>query len=102
MNRYSVYGSLTAVPGKREELQRYLLEAADGMEHVEGNYCYIVGVADEEPDNVYVFEVWESKEAHEASLELDVFRQLINKARPIIAGMQDYPNLRIVGGKATF
>lgn len=102
MNRYSVYGSLTAVPGKGSELEGYLLEAAEGMKHVEGNYCYIVGVNDEEPDAVYVFEIWENKEAHEASLELDVFRQLIGKARPIIAGMQDYPNLRIIGGKATF
>ncbi|MGX7145182.1 putative quinol monooxygenase [Facklamia languida] len=102
MNRYSVYGSITAHPGKGEELQGYLLEAARGMEALDSCYCYIVGIHEEEPDDVYVFEVWENQDAHQASLQLPVFQQLIEKAKPIIAGMNDYPNLTIIGGKASF
>ena len=102
MKRHSVYGSLTAQPGKGEELRGYLLEAAREMEQMEDCYCYIVGVKDDEPDSVYVFEVWESPDAHRASLSMDVFRNLIEKAKPIIVDMQDYPSLTILGGKAKF
>lgn len=102
MNRYSVYGSITAQPGKGEELQGYLLEASRGMEALDSCYCYIVGIHEEEPDAVYVFEVWENQDAHQASLQLPVFQQLIEKTKPIIAGMNDYPNLTIIGGKASF
>ena len=102
MERYSVYGNIIAQEGKVEELKSYLLEAAAGMETVEGCYCYIVGVNPDEENAVYVFEVWENEEAHQASLQLENVRQLIEKAKPIIAGMNSYPNLTIVGGKASF
>ena len=102
MERYSVYGNIIAQEGKVEELKNYLLEAATGMEKVAGCYCYIVGVNPEETNAVYVFEVWENEEAHQASLQLENVRQLIEKAKPIIAGMNSYPNLTILGGKANF
>ncbi|MGO4937952.1 putative quinol monooxygenase [Fundicoccus sp. Sow4_H7] len=102
MQRYAVNRSTTATPGKGEELQRYLLEDAEGMLAVDNCYCYIVGVNEDEPDKVFAYEVWEDAAAHQASLQMDVFRQLINKAKPIIAGMEDYPDLTIIGGKATF
>lgn len=102
MNRHSVYGSLTAQAGKGEELLGYLLEAASEMEQLDTCYCYIVGVKDDEPDIVYVFEVWDSPNAHQASLSIDVFANLIAKAKPIIVGMDSFPFLRIVGGKAKF
>ncbi|MBG9987743.1 antibiotic biosynthesis monooxygenase [Aerococcaceae bacterium DSM 111176] len=99
MERFSVNGSLTAAPGKRDELLQYLLEAAQEMEQVENCYIYSVGIDPEDDAKVYVYEVWEDQDAHQASLTLDVFRNLIEKAKPIIAGMDDYPNLIIKGGK---
>ena len=102
MNRYSVNGSLTAMEGKRDELLGYLLKAAEEMEQVPDCYCYIVGVDPEDQNKVYVFEVWESAQAHLASLELEVFKELIRQAKPIIVGMDSYPSLSIRGGKAQF
>lgn len=96
---YSTNGYIKAIDEKRDELLDYLLEAAEEMKNVEKCYCYIVGVNDQEPDNVYVYEVWESEEAHEASLTLPVFRELIEKAKPIISDLKSYPELRIYGGK---
>lgn len=102
MDKYSVYGNIVAKPGHGDELLGYLLEAAEGMQAVDNCYCYIVGINPDEADTVYVFEVWENEAAHQASLQMPVFRELINKAKPIIAGMNDYPNLVIKGGKARF
>lgn len=102
MERYSVNGKLMASSGNGPMLRQYLLEAAAGMEAVDNCYCYIVGVNQEEPDAVYIYEVWENQAAHRASLELDVFRKLIEKAKPIIVSMSNDPDLTIIGGKATF
>lgn len=99
MELFSVNGSLSAAPGKRDELLQYLLEAAEEMEHVENCYIYSVGIDPEDNAKVYVYEVWEDQAAHQASLQLDVFKNLITKARPIITDMADYPNLVIKGGK---
>ncbi|MBG9984932.1 antibiotic biosynthesis monooxygenase [Aerococcaceae bacterium DSM 111022] len=99
MERFSVNGSLSAAPGKRDELLQYLLEAAREMEQVENCYIYSVGIDPEDDAKVYVYEVWKNQAAHQASLTLDVFKNLIEKAKPIIIGMDDYPNLVIKGGK---
>lgn len=97
--KYSINGYIKAISSKREELLGYLLEAAEEMENVEKCHIYIVGIYDEEPDNVYVYEVWENEEAHKASLTLPVFQALIQKARPIIAALESYPALKVYGGK---
>lgn len=60
----------------------------------------IVGTNPDEPEAVYIYEVWESAAAHAASLQMPVFAALIQKARPMIAGMEDLPSLQIHGGKA--
>lgn len=97
--KYSINGYITAMTGKREELLKYLLEAAHEMKHLTTCQCYIVGTQDDEPDNVYVFEVWDSEEAHKVSLTLPIFQELIQKAKPIIAGLKSFPALKIHGGK---
>lgn len=99
MDRFGVNGKLSAKEGKRDELLNYLLEASKEMENVKGCYIYSVGISKEDPSGVYVYEVWENEEAHKNSLTLDVFRNLIEKAKPIITGMESYPDLEIKGGK---
>lgn len=100
MQKYGVQGKLTAQPGHGEELLALLLQAAQGMEAVEGCDCYIVGADPKEPDSVWVWEVWQDEAAHQASLEMPVFQQLIAQARPILAGMENQPDLVVMGGKA--
>lgn len=72
------------------------------MEAVDNCYCYFVGVNEEEPDAVYMHELWENQAAHRASLALDVFKNLIEKAKPLIVTMSNDPDLIIIEGKASF
>ena len=97
---YAVNGKLTALPGEGEKLLAVLLDAAKGMEHVDGCLCYIVGTDENKPEHVWVYEVWVNEAAHQASLQLPVFQALIEKAKPLIAGMENLPSLVIHGGKA--
>lgn len=102
VERYSINGKLVASVGMGPLLSQYLLEAAAAMEAVTNCYCYIVGTNKEEPDAVYVYEVWENQAAHRASLELPIFKALIAKAKPLIVAMSNEPALTIIGGKAHF
>ena len=51
-----------------------------------GCLLYEVGVNDEQPDTVFVLELWTSAEAHRASLELPEVQESIAAARPLLSG----------------
>ncbi len=53
----------------------------------------------DEADAVWVTEVWVDKAAHDSSLEPEEIRALIQRARPLIAGMSDRTELKVHGGK---
>lgn len=48
---------------------------------------YEVGVSDDDPDTVFVSELWVSAEAHRASLQLESVRSTIAEARPLLSGV---------------
>ena len=78
-------GSLGAAPGKRDELVAHLLRPNAALAEA-GCLLYDVGVNDDEPDMVYVVELWTSAEAHRASLDLPGVRASIESARPLLSG----------------
>ena len=78
-------GTLGALPGKRDELVVLLTRRSDALEAV-GCLAYEVGVNDEEPDVVFVVELWTSADAHKASLALPEVRESIEAARPLLSG----------------
>jgi quinol monooxygenase YgiN len=75
------------------ESRRQLLERNSGC------IQYIVSTSDE-PEAVWVCEVWTNVAAHDASLEPEDIQALIQEARPLIAGMSDQTQLTVQGGKA--
>ena len=77
-------GTLGAKPGARDALVALLTERNDALQEA-GCSLYEVGVGDD-PDTVYVVEVWASAEAHRASLELPAVRDAVARARPLLSG----------------
>lgn len=96
--KYGLFGKFTAQPGKRDELQDILLQASQLLERNEDCIHYVISTSDE-PNAIWVSEVWNSKEAHDASLEPEDIRALIQKAMPLIASMSDQTELHVAGGK---
>ena len=96
---YGVNGKLVAKEGEGKTLLAYLLRAAKELDKVDNCFCYSVGTNEDEPEAVYVYEVWADAKAHKDSLTLPAVQKLIADARPIIADMVSYPNLDIHGGK---
>lgn len=78
-------GTLGALPGKRDELVAHLSRRNDALAEV-GCLLYEVGTNDEQPDTVFVVEVWENADAHRASLQLPEVRTAIEAAKPLLSG----------------
>lgn len=96
---YGLFGKFTAQPGQREALLGHLREAAAQMEAVEGCLIYIVGRATDDPDGIWISEVWRSQAEHQGSLALPATQALIAAARPLIAGMSGRVEYEPLGGK---
>ncbi|MBP7704611.1 MAG: antibiotic biosynthesis monooxygenase [Caulobacter sp.] len=81
--KYGLFGKMTAAPGKRDELLGYL-QAGTGR--MPGNILYVLSTSEAEPDAIFIYEVWETRQHHADSLKLPAVQAAIAKARPIIAG----------------
>lgn len=99
MSKFGLYGKFTVEESAREELANILLEAAESMNSLESCEVYIVSTSDDEPNAVYVFEVWSNEDAHQASLMLESTQNLIKRAKPIITGAERISTLNARGGK---
>ena len=98
-NKYGLYGKFQAQAGKGKELGEILLKAANLMENAKGCRLYIVNKTADNPDGIYVIEVWDSKEDHDNSLKLPGVRELITQAMPILDGKPEGITLEVLGGK---
>lgn len=92
---YGLIGQMNAVPGKRDELIAILLA---GVSVMPGCLSYVVAKDPTDPDALWVTEVWDRRESHEASLALPSVKEAIAKGRPLIAGFGERFETEPVGG----
>ena len=92
---YGLIGKITAKPGMREDLIDILRAGTGAMP---GCRAYIVAEDRKDPDAIWFSEVWDSKEAHDASLSIPEVREAIAKGRPMIAGFETTAETRPVAG----
>ena len=78
-------GTLGTQPGKRDELVARLTNRNDVLRGL-GCTLYEVGTNDQQPDTVFVVEVWDSAAAHQASLQQPEVLAAITEARPLLNG----------------
>lgn len=99
MSGFGLLGKFTVQEGERETLVEILLEAAGSLKEVNECEVYQVSISEEEPNSVYVYEVWSNESAHQASLSLDATQTLISRAKPIMTGAERVCTLMTKGGK---
>ncbi|MGI9204457.1 MAG: putative quinol monooxygenase [Woeseiaceae bacterium] len=83
MTLYGLIGKMEIVPGHRDELIEILV---DGLKDMPGCLSYIVARDPEDPNGVWVTEVWDSKSSHTASLGLPSVQDAISRGKPLISG----------------
>jgi len=92
---YGLIGKIRSVPGQRDVLASILIAGTTAMP---GCLSYVVAADSADPDALWVTEVWESSDAHRASLSLPAVQQAIGKGKPLIASFGERFETRPIGG----
>jgi quinol monooxygenase YgiN len=96
---YLLHGSLSAKPGHAGELANLLITASQLVSTSPGCKLYAISQDAQQPDVVFVTEIWETKQDHANSLQQPGVIQLIQKAMPIIDKQPEKgQELSILGG----
>ena len=93
---FASYGRLGVKAGERDRVAAILIRPLADLEAV-GCLLYEVGVSGDDPDGVHVIELWESQEAHRASLELESVRAAMAEAMPLLDGAPAGSQFEVVG-----
>jgi quinol monooxygenase YgiN len=75
---------MMTVPGKRDALTRILIEGTTAMP---GCLSYIVAKDLTDENAIWITEVWDSRESHDASLSLPAVKSAIAAGRSMISGV---------------
>ena len=93
---YGLIGKMKAITGQRDALVAILLDGVSGMP---GCLSYIVAQDPADADAIWVTEVWDSKDSHEASLSLPSVRDAITRGKPLIASFEQFVETVPMGGQ---
>lgn len=91
---YGLIGQIRAMEGRRDELAGILA----GIGAMPGCRSYVVAIDASDPQVIWVTEVWDSAEAHSASLTLPAVQAAIERGRPLIAGFDSRVETEPIGG----
>lgn len=92
---YGLIGKMVAAPGQRDALIAILLEATTDMP---GCLNYVVAKDPADVNVIWITEIWDSKQSHQASLLLPAVQQAIAQANPLIAHFDPPTITEPVGG----
>ena len=92
---YGRIGSMSATPGRRDDLIAILTEAVPNMP---GCLSYVVAKDAKDENTIWITEVWDSKESHDASLSLPSVRKAISAAKPMISAFGNQVITTPMGG----
>ena len=95
---YAMTGRLLAQKGRRSELIDILKQAAYLVGEIPQCRLYVVNEDLSNESHVWIYELWDDKDSHDASLGNEQVRALIADARPLLACAPDGAELRAVGG----
>lgn len=98
MSRVARYGRLAARPGKGAELGELLVAAGDALAEVAGCELYLVSRQADDPDVVWVTELWRSRDDLDASLRDIAGSEQVAAAMALVAEPRMI-ELDLLGGK---
>lgn len=93
---YGLIGSFKAHMGERDTLIALMSAHVADMP---GCLSYIIAKDPQEPETIWVTEVWDSEESHKASLQIPAVKDTIKHALPLIAEFGMSKVTTPIGGK---
>lgn len=99
MSQYLLHGKLTAKQGAKATLLNILIAASKLVATAKGCKLYVIGFDQGENEDVFITEIWDSKEDHDNSLKVEGVRELIMQAMPLLDGQPTKgQEINILGG----
>lgn len=92
---YGLIVKMGAVPGKRDALIAILTESTTAMP---GCLSYVVAKDLADENEIWITEIWDSKESHDESLSLSGVASAISAGRSMIAGVGMSVSTEPIGG----
>lgn len=89
---------MVAVPGKGSVLAGALLRVAEGLRGSPGCELYVVNLTADEPDVVWVTEIWVDEESSDRALSGDLGEVGIGQVVELLAGPPELVELTPLGG----
>jgi quinol monooxygenase YgiN/mannose-6-phosphate isomerase-like protein (cupin superfamily) len=84
MSRVGRYAKFTAKPGQGDALAERMLNVAEGLRAVPGCELYVINRAADDPETIWVTEVWRSQEELDASLETEEAKASISEVLALV------------------
>jgi quinol monooxygenase YgiN len=96
---HSLLNRLTAKTGQRQRVVEILLESGRLFDDNEACLLYLVSESQDDPNLIWVVDLWTNKEAHAEALMAPELRPYVEQAMPLLEGMPEQIEVRPVGGK---
>jgi quinol monooxygenase YgiN len=97
-NRVGRYVRMVAQPGQGRALAATLLRVAEGLRSAPGCELYVINASPDEPDTVWVTEVWADEAASDKALSSELGDVGIGEVLELLAGPPELVDLTPLGG----
>lgn len=85
-NGFSVFGRMTALPGRRDELIGVLLDGFRAGGEGCGLLGYSINTVLDDPDTVWLTQLWRDREAHDATTRSGPVAEVSRRVPALLAG----------------
>ena len=96
--RIGRYVRMVAQPGQGRQLADTMLKVAEGLRDTPGCELYLINLAPDEDDTIWVTEVWASQQASDDALSGDLAEVGIGEVLALLAGPPELVELTPLGG----
>src|SRR5919106_1152076 len=96
---YALLNKLTAKQDQRPRVVEILLESGRLFDDNPACLLYLVSESTDDPNLVWVIDLWTSREAHAEALKAPELQPFVEQAMPLLEGMPEQIEVRPVGGK---
>ena len=96
---HALLNRLTTRAGQRGRVVELLVEAGKLFDDDPACLLYLVNESADDPDVIWVFDLWASQEDHETALAQPALKPYIAESLPLLVGMPEQIALRPMGGK---
>jgi quinol monooxygenase YgiN len=86
---FSVFGRMTALPGRRDELITVLLDGFRAGGDDSGLLDYSINTAFDDPDAIWLTQLWADKDTHDATTRSEAVAAVSRQVPALLAGQPE-------------